>query len=44
MNGDNLFVNLNLMLKILCWLHNMCLNDQFDPFLGGMFVLNMLFL
>ena len=35
MNLDNSFVNLNMMLKIVCWLHNMCLNNQFDPLFRG---------
>ena len=35
MNRDNSFVNFNLMLKIRCWLRNMCLNNQFDPLFRG---------
>ena len=35
MNWDNAFVNLILVLIIRCWLHNMCINKQFDPLFKG---------
>ena len=35
MNQDNSFVNLIFVLIIRCWLHNMCINNQFDPLFKG---------
>ena len=36
---DNSFVYLILVLIIRCWLHNMCINNQFDPsFKGDIFL------
>ena len=35
MNWDKSFVNFILVLKIRCWLHSICINNQFDPLFKG---------
>ena len=35
MNWDDSIVNLILVLIIKCWLHNMCITNQFDPLFKG---------
>ena len=34
-NWDKSIVNLILVLIIKCWLHNMCIKNQFDPLFKG---------